>query len=130
MPCGIVLSNRFRNLRGDWHLSCGKRSVKVFQGLLLSGEKLIDNRVFRDRLAKAFPTAVGGEMEGAGAYAAAGEKGREMILVKAVCDWADGHKNDRAQLFAAFTAVSLVAHILGKPDALADFGARAVNTSS
>src|SRR5262249_36132178 len=40
-------------------------------------------------------------------------------------DWADGEKDDRAQRFAAFAAVSLAEHVLGKPDVLAHLGARA-----
>lgn len=42
------------------------RPVKL--GMLLSSEKLIDDKSFRDRLLKDFPKAIGGEMEGAGLY--------------------------------------------------------------
>ena len=118
MQCGLVLSNRFREFGSDWRVFGGARDVRVWQGLMLSGDKLVDNEAFRDGLRAEFPLAFGGEMEGAGAYAAASETKTEMILVKAICDWADGHKDGRAQPFAAYAAVSLVAHVLGKLDAL------------
>jgi nucleoside phosphorylase len=122
--CGSILSERFRTRRNDWKLYCGRRPVKVQQGLMLSGSKLIDNKLFRDNLVSVFPEALGGEMEGAGAYAAAQQTGVEMILVKAICDWADGHKNDRAQPFASYTAVSLAKHVLSKDGVLSSLGAR------
>jgi nucleoside phosphorylase len=62
-------------------------------GTMLSGEKLVDNKTFRDSLAAIAPEAIGGEMEAAGLCAAA-ERGRvPWVIVKAVCDFADGNKN-------------------------------------
>ncbi|OJT18693.1 hypothetical protein BO221_38810 [Archangium sp. Cb G35] len=124
LPCGPILSERFRTRRADWKLGRGEDTVNVFQSPLLSGEKLTDDLAFRDALLEAFPTAQGGEMEGAGAYAAAQRMNVEVILVKAICDWADGYKNDRAQPFAARAAVSLVHHVLGKRGVLESLGAR------
>jgi nucleoside phosphorylase len=92
---------------------------------VLSGAKLINRREFRDGLVRRFPSAIGGEMEGVGAYAAAFRHRVPVLLVKAICDWADGTKEDRAQPFAAFTAVDLVRHVLTKPDALAALGIEA-----
>jgi len=124
MQCGRNLSERFRTRRSEWFLECGARPVKVHQGQLLSGPKLIDNREFRDNLIQEFPNALGGEMEGAGAYAAAADAGVEVILVKGICDWADGHKNDHAQLFAAWAAVCLAEHVLGQKGVLDAINAR------
>src|ERR1035441_3460021 len=61
-------------------------------GLVLSGEKLVDNLAFREQLRALEPKALGGEMEGAGIYAACQDAKVDWILVKAICDWADGHK--------------------------------------
>ena len=124
LPCGTTLSERFRTRRHDWHLLRGSEEVKVHQGLLLSGAKLIDNIAFRDSLISLFPGSIGGEMEGAGAYAAAARTSVESILIKGICDWADGHKNDKAQPFAAHSAVSLALHVLSKEDVLKATGAR------
>ena len=126
--CGLILSERFRSRRADWNLRCGQRVVKVHQGLLLSGPKLIANQKFRDQLTRKFKNRkpLGGEMEGAGAYEAAEREKVEVILIKGICDWADGHKNDRAQPFAAYAAVSLAKYVLTKPHVLAALRAKDV----
>jgi nucleoside phosphorylase len=77
-------------------------------GLVLSGEKLVNDPTFRDWLLKAEPEAIGGEMEGAGLYAAARDAKVDWILVKGICDWADGEKNDKAQALAAENAARFV----------------------
>lgn len=86
-------------------------------GLLLSGDKLINNRQFRDALLKLEPEALGGEMEGAGVYAAAQSFHTDWIIIKAICDWADGkkdeHKKERRDE-AARNAVAFTFHVLGK----------------
>lgn len=66
--------------------------LTVKPGLLLSGDKLVDNIDYRLTLQSLAPEAIGGEMEGAGIYAAAHRASKEWILVKAVCDFADGNK--------------------------------------
>ena len=124
LPCGPILAERFRTRGNDWEMSRFASKVQTHHGLMLSGEKLINNREFRDRLIDDFPTAIGGEMEGAGAYAAASRAGREIILVKSICDWADGEKNSLAQPFACATAVSFAHHVLDKPDVLQQLGAK------
>ena len=124
LPCGPILSERFRTRRTGWKLDRGMDTVEVFQEPLLSGEKLSDNPVFRGSLVEAFPTAHGGEMEGAGAYGATERMSVEVILVKAICDWGDGNKTDRAQPFAAKAAVSLSHYVLSKRDVLHSLGAR------
>ena len=58
-------------------------------GLVLSGEKLVDNLAFRQELLEFEPEAIGGEMEGAGLYTACQDRQVDWILVKAICDWAD-----------------------------------------
>lgn len=117
--CGSLLSERFRTRRADWRFACGEEFVNVFQGVMLSGEKLVDSKEFLGRLIEAFPQAVAGEMEGAGLYAATARQGVEVLLVKALCDWGNGSKTDRVQAFAAKAAVSLVEHVLNKKDVLA-----------
>jgi nucleoside phosphorylase len=84
-------------------------------GLVLSGEKLVDNLDFREQLRALEPEAIGGEMEGAGLYVACHEEKTDWILVKAICDWADGHKNrnkSERQALAARNAARFVLHLL------------------
>ncbi|HEX6782171.1 MAG TPA: AAA-like domain-containing protein [Solirubrobacterales bacterium] len=61
-------------------------------GIVLSGEKLVDNKAFRDSLLEIEPEAIGGEMEAAGVCAAAERARVPWVIVKAVCDFADGNK--------------------------------------
>ena len=87
---------------------------KIHFGLILSGDKLVANQAFRDQLIGLSPEAIGGEMEGAGLYASAQRKKVDWILVKAICDWADGGKNDAYQQLAAENAVRFLVHVLEK----------------
>ena len=84
-------------------------------GQIISGEKLIDDPAFKGKLRKAYPEAIGGEMEAAGIYSAALLKQRDWIIVKAVCDYADGNKGedkDNRQILAAGNAARFVRHVL------------------
>ena len=103
------LLDRFRGSIFDWE------TPKVHFGLILSGEKLVNNKDFRDALLHMEPEAIGGEMEGTGGYSAAYRNRVDWILVKAISDWADGnkdqHKEERQKL-AAENAVRFVIHVL------------------
>ncbi|HSW26844.1 MAG TPA: NACHT domain-containing protein, partial [Burkholderiaceae bacterium] len=92
---------------------------KLRFGLLLSGEKLIDNASFRDQLVLATGgEAIGGEMEAAGIYVACAENRCDWLIVKAISDWADGRKagttsdekkrDDERQRAAAANAATVV----------------------
>lgn len=103
------LLDRFRGSLFEW------QGLKVDFGLMLSGEKLIDHQDFRDQLHKLEPEAIGGEMEGVGLYAAAQRKKVDWIVVKAICDWADGNKSQRKnsrQKKAAENAAHFTLHVL------------------
>ena len=91
-------------------------SAEVRFGEILSGEKLIDDPDFKDQLKQAYPEAIGGEMEAAGILVAAHTAGGAWIIVKAVCDFADGHKGkdkDANQTLAAANAARFVRYALG-----------------
>jgi tetratricopeptide (TPR) repeat protein len=103
------LLNRMRSAELMWE------GAQVRFGVVLSGEKLVDNIDFRDQLRGFEPEAVGGEMEGAGLYVACQDKKVDWILVKGICDWADGKKaqdRDVRQQTAAMNAARFVLHAL------------------
>lgn len=103
------LLDRFRDGELTWD------GAKVRFGLILSGQKLVDNVDFREQLRKFERETIGGEMEGAGLYAAADLKKVDWILAKAICDWADGKKSEdkkQRQQLAAQNAAEFVFHIL------------------
>jgi nucleoside phosphorylase len=104
--------SRFRAAAKYWHAP----SIIRF-GLVLSGAKLVDNQDFRTQLLNFGPEAIGGEMEGAGLYAAAQRKKIDWILAKAICDWADGSKKQdesQHQKEAAENAARFTIHVIEK----------------
>lgn len=128
-PAGTVLINRFKNGVKDWYheLPEGQRAKAHFGGIL-SGESLVDNREYRDKLLEDNPTAIGGEMEGAGLFAAASQYNVEWILVKGICDFADGNKSTNKHVYqqlAIESSVSLCNHICSVPTI---FDALGINT--
>ncbi len=116
IPASIRLLSTFKtyqfHLPPDW-----EKRPKVLFGLILSGSKLVDNEEFRNALLGIAPEAIGGEMEGMGLYDAASEKHVDWILIKAICDWADGNKGrnkDENQQLAAENAARFVLHVIGQ----------------
>jgi nucleoside phosphorylase len=110
--------------------SSGRSWPKVRYGLVLSGQKLVDNLDYRESLKKLFALAIGGEMEGSGLYASAHAKKVDWIVVKAICDW--GHdKNqgmkDEWQKLAAQNAAQVLKAAL-EVDGL--YGAKGTNLVS
>jgi nucleoside phosphorylase len=88
---------------------------RVRPGVILTGDKLVDNMDYRDQLIRFEPEAVGGEMEGAGLYVASNDHKVDWIVIKAICDWGDGHKGknkNARQKKAAKTAADFVLHTL------------------
>jgi nucleoside phosphorylase/tetratricopeptide (TPR) repeat protein len=58
-----------------------------FSGLIVSGEKLVDNEEFMEKLRNEEPEMIGGDMEVAGFAAACYRKSVPWIMVKGICDW-------------------------------------------
>lgn len=100
------LLDHFRSADNYW------KGSKTHFGLVLSGEKLVNDLTFRNSLLKNEPEAIGGEMEGAGLYAAARDAKVDWILIKAICDWADGNKNNHGQILAAKNAADFVSYVI------------------
>lgn len=112
VPASGAPLNWIRHATLSWP---GKDHTLVEPGLLLSGDKLIDNIDYRNELNRLAPDALGGEMEGAGLYVACQEARVDWVLVKAICDWADGNKKrnkSAKQLKAASNAANFVVHLL------------------
>lgn len=122
------LLDRFRSADMYWNES----NPKVQFGLILSGEKLVDNIDFREQLHQFEAEAIGGEMEGAGLYAACQNSKVDWIIVKSICDWADGNKSqnkDVQQQLAAKNAANFVLHVLQHAPLRQDEKQRALTSS-
>jgi hypothetical protein len=133
-PACSILLDRFKHVT-DWKYAFSYynkiRKPKVYVGELLSGEKLVDHKGFKDKLFKAFPQAIGGEMEGVGLYAACDNKVKHWVVVKAICDWADGNKGfrkDKNQAIAAESAVALCLHAFNSSHAFTDTGLQPIKS--
>ena len=119
---GSNLVSAFKYFSRTWeHDIDGRKANREF-GLILSGDMVVDDKDFKRALFKMFSRAIGGEMEGRGAYAACNNKQvHEWIIVKGICDWADGTKGKNKQenqVKAAESATSLVEHVFSQEIAL------------
>ncbi len=104
-----------------WLLSLLRSAEHSFQGAklcfgtILTGAKLVDHFGLREQLRALEPEAIGGEMEGAGLYVACHDEKVDWIIVKAICDFADGKKateKAKHQGIAAKNAAAFVYHAL------------------
>ncbi|OZY87545.1 hypothetical protein CBP51_11410 [Cellvibrio mixtus] len=110
-PASKNLRDWFHQLDAYLNASNSAEYAKRYIGSMFSGDKLIDNENYRDQLLKIDPEAIGGEMEGSGIFHACEESGTDWIVVKAICDFADGNKGknkDANQKIAAENAARLV----------------------
>lgn len=92
-----ILLNRFKNIKNWEHTTIQDNKSELIFTRLLSGEELVDNLEHRNSLETQYPDSKGGEMEGAGVYSACGSK-IDCILVKGICDFADGEKGKNKKL--------------------------------
>lgn len=118
MPSDATIQNRFENALGwNFTLPNGER-CKAEIGQLLSGNQLIDDEPMKKNLFAEFPAAIGGEMEGAGFYAAAVQHRVPALLLKGICDWGDGKKHKAHQPLAAAASVSFLNFVLSQKNIL------------
>jgi nucleoside phosphorylase len=97
IPAGPTLLSRFDSS------SITYEKCPIDVGLVLSGNKLVDNEDVVKQLKKSFPEARGGEMEGTGLQATSHREKVEWIVVKGICDWGynkQGEDKDKNQELA------------------------------
>lgn len=100
-----VLLDRCRAAEMDW------TEPKVHFGVILSENVLVDSAGYRRYLKEIEPDAAGGEMEGAGVYAAAAKNRVEWIIIKGISDWGQ-NKTSEFRAMAAESAAEFVAHVI------------------
>jgi nucleoside phosphorylase len=119
----LTILNRFKNLRTWEYFVNETDKSELICGHILSGEELIDNKEHRDELLKAYQNAKGGEMEGAGIVSACDGK-LQWIIVKGICDFADGNKGqnkENNQRIAASAAISACLEVFSSKTAFDEF---------
>ncbi|MCA6435467.1 MAG: hypothetical protein IM592_03235 [Bacteroidetes bacterium] len=119
----LTILNRFKNLRTWEYFANETDKSELICGHILSGEELIDNKEHRDELLKVYQNAKGGEMEGAGIVSACDGK-LQWIIVKGICDFADGNKGknkENNQRIAAAAAISACLEVFSSKTAFDEF---------
>lgn len=99
VPAGQLLlqSTRF----AARHLE--KSGIICHEGLVVCGQKLVDNEKLVLSLRSTFPDAEAGEMEGNALVSAATSNQAQWVLIKGICDWGYD-KDDSAQVAAGTNA--------------------------
>jgi nucleoside phosphorylase len=123
-PASKLLLNRFKSALSWEFLLKDNIKAKMILAPVFSGEELINDIERRAELINKKPTAKGGEMEGAGLYSAADGK-CEWILVKGICDFADGNKDkdkEANQILAIQSALSLCKEVFLSQTAFESIG--------
>ena len=106
------LAERVTNINLQRRGNAGWPTIRL--GIMLSGAKLVDNEDYRNTIASLHSKVIGGEMEGSGILTACSRDGVDMIVVKAICDWAshkDTPSKEEDQKKAAQSA-AIVAHAI------------------
>ncbi|KAJ9607047.1 hypothetical protein H2200_008119 [Cladophialophora chaetospira] len=85
----------------------GDHNPTFWYGVIASGNELMKNATERDRIGQEFG-ALCVEMEAAGLM-----NGFPCIVIRGICDYADSHKNDAWQKYAALTAAAYAKELLG-----------------
>lgn len=81
---------------------------KIHKGMVASGDTLVKSTRFRDQLIEKHE-ALCFEMESAGFI-----ENLECLAIRSICDYADSHKNDQWQKYAAATAAAYAKELLGQ----------------
>jgi len=85
--------------------------ASIHVGTVASGEKLVDDRSFRDELKGRQPSPIAGDMESWGLSAVCHSAKIEFIMVKGICDWGFDKEKDK-QSQAARNACEFVVRAL------------------
>ncbi|GES56827.1 purine and uridine phosphorylase [Aspergillus terreus] len=80
---------------------------KVFYGLIASGNQVVRDARYRDRLGRENVICV--EMEGAGVM-----RTTDCLVIRGICDYADSHKNKQWQEYAAAAAAAYAKFFLSQ----------------
>ena len=125
---GKTLLSVFKHFSKTWKHKVYNREAQCHFGLMLSGDKVVNDPDFKRQLFERYPRAIGGEMEGRGVCAACRNKRLdEWIVVKAICDWGENKENpskESDQKKAAEAAVSLLTHVFSQESAFAKLPAK------
>lgn len=99
----------------NWKEKKPAHALAVHVGPVTSGAVVLEDPATVDLIRGQNRTTIGVEMEAFGVMSAAfysGSAGPKGLVVKSVCDFADPHKNDDWQKYAAYTSTAFVFQLL------------------
>lgn len=97
------------------YATTSRKERKIHYGVIASGNLLVKDAVRRDEILSLLDEeCICFEMEAAGLV-----NSFPCLVVRGVCDYADSHKNDRWQKYAAATAAAFAKELLYHMDATA-----------
>jgi len=102
IPCSPKLLGILRAVQREWN------ECDMYFGVVMSGEKLVDDESFVQKLLEIEPEAVGGEMEGAGLYSASYRNNTDWILFKSIVDWGYKKENYHQEISASLCSEVLM----------------------
>ncbi|KAH8693470.1 nucleoside phosphorylase domain-containing protein, partial [Phaeosphaeriaceae sp. PMI808] len=100
--CELCDKNKLvkRNQRGD-------QRIMVHYGTIASGNQVMKNGFIRDKISRKLHGVLCFEMEAAGLM-----NYLPCLVIRGICDYADSHKNDNWQSYAAGTATAYAREVL------------------
>lgn len=96
IPSGHILYSKFTSHFIDQtiQLPGANKKSRIHSGLVLSDNVLLNSRKKKKELFEKFDDAIGGEMEGHAIASICSGRKLEWIVVKSICDWGDGTKEN------------------------------------
>lgn len=85
---------------------------RIYPGVIASGEEVIANSNIRDEISSSNRKIKAIEMEGYGVSRAAWQSSKPCLVIRTLCDYADGEKNDTWHEYAAAVAAGFTKHFL------------------
>jgi nucleoside phosphorylase len=129
-PAAAQLIRAAHELRpDDWNVDVrvqrppdrsGRQKPRELTGTVLSGNKVVADAAFADQVRQISPAAIGLEMEGFGVASACHQATPPVsfLLIKGICDFADEHKSDDWQPYAANVAAAFAAALIKRMAAM------------
>ncbi|MDK2763422.1 phosphorylase family protein [Alteromonas macleodii] len=104
-------------IKYKWCGNSPDTQLSMHVGAVASGSSVLADYLSVDNIKKQKRSVIGVEMEAYGVLTAVslvGKKPPETLILKSVCDFANPHKNDDWQKYAAYTSTSMAFEVISK----------------
>lgn len=104
-------------IKHSWDGDKPQHELNMHVGAIASGSSVLADHISVNNIKKQKRSVIGVEMEAFGVLTAAsliGKKATKTLIIKSVCDFANPHKNDDWQKYAAYTSTKMAFEIMKK----------------